>query len=206
MNQMATASAADVCDILEMFAAAYWHPSGPVLHAIEAKLDNNCSHLPIVSLCTSLWSFAIFAHVPNISFQRTYANRIETDIAQLNAFQLCSVLWVFALFRSCTMGVWNTLVGKLRTFNVSEIDESALKYFFQVCLCRPFPAACPPVLVAGGSPARATVTCAMPTPPCSGVPFHPCQCKLRKLGSLPYAPFAAPRSRSSLAADEKGRI
>eukprot|EP00892_Ulva_mutabilis_P008362 jgi/Ulvmu1/5899/UM026_0020.1 len=134
MNQMPTASAADVCDILEMFAAAYWHPSGPVLQAIEAKLDSNCGQLPIVSLCTSLWSFAIFAHVPNISFQRTYANRIETDIAQLNAFQLCSVLWVFALFRSCTMGVWNTLVGKLRTFKVSDIDESALRYFFQVYL------------------------------------------------------------------------
>lgn len=133
MNQMTTAAADDVCDILEMFAAAYWHPSVPVLHAIETKLDSNCGELPVVSLCTSLWSFAIFAHVPNISFQRTYANRIETDISQLNPFQLCSVLWVFALFRSCTMGVWNTLVGKLRTFNVSAIDESALKYFFQVC-------------------------------------------------------------------------
>lgn len=144
MNQMTAAAADDVCDILEMFAAAYWHPSAPVLHAIEAKLDSQCSQLPVVSLCTSLWSFAIFAHVPTISFQRTYANRIETDISQLNPFQLCSVLWVFALFRSCTMGVWNTLVGRLRTFNVSAIDESALKYFFQVgfhdfvCVCLPW--------------------------------------------------------------------
>jgi hypothetical protein len=132
LAQTSFAAAADVCDLLEVFASAYWHPSLPVLNAAQEKLEACCSDLQLVNLCTSLWSFAIFAFVPHISLQRVYATRIEQEIEDLNPFQLCSVLWVFALFRSCTVGVWNTLVSKLGTFDVSEIDDSALRYFYQV--------------------------------------------------------------------------
>ena len=132
LAQMKAATPADVCDLMEIFASAYWHPSLPVLKAAQDKLEAYCSDLQLVNLCTSLWSFAIFAFVPHISLQRVYATRIEQEIEDLNPFQLCSVLWVFALFRSCTVGVWNTLVSKLGTFDVNEIDESALRYFYQV--------------------------------------------------------------------------
>lgn len=132
LAQMESAASADVCDLLEIFASAYWHPSLPVLNAAQDKLEACCSDLQLVNLCTSLWSFAIFAFVPQITLQRVYATRIEQEIEDLNPFQLCSVLWVFALFRSCTVGVWNTLVSKLGTFDVNDIDESALRYFYQV--------------------------------------------------------------------------
>jgi hypothetical protein len=129
---IATAPPADVCDLLEIFADAYYHPGPLALDAIQAHLDDATAQLPLICLCTSLWSFAIFAFTPSISLQRNYANRIERELDALNPFQLCSVLWVFALFRSCTLGVWNTLVTKLSECDAAEIDTSALKYFYQV--------------------------------------------------------------------------
>jgi hypothetical protein len=127
-----TAEACDICDLLEILADVYWHPSEVFLGQVQQKLTSCVDEMPLVSICTSLWAFAIFAFIPSIAMQKGYANRIEQDLDDLNPFQICSLLWVYALFRTCTQGVWNTLVGKLTQFNLSDIDDNALKYFFQV--------------------------------------------------------------------------
>lgn len=132
-----TAEASDICDLLEILADVYWHPSEVFLGQVQQKLTSCVDDMALVSICTSLWAFAIFAFIPSIAMQKGYANRIEQDLDDLNPFQICSLLWVYALFRTCTQGVWNTLVGKLTQFNLSDIDDNALKYFFQVP-----PAAC----------------------------------------------------------------
>ena len=100
---------------------------------VQGKLTDSIQDISLASICTSLWSFAIFAFIPELAMQKAYANRIEQDLEDLNAFQICSLLWVYALFRTCTQGVWNTLVGRLTQFDVADVDDSALKYFFQVC-------------------------------------------------------------------------
>jgi hypothetical protein len=130
-----TAEATDICDLMEIFADVYWHPTEAFLGEVQQKLTACVNDLPLVSICTSLWGFATFAFVPSIAMQKGYANRIEEDLDELNPFQICSLLWVYALFRTCTQGVWNTLVGKLTQFDLTEIDESALKYFYQVRHC-----------------------------------------------------------------------
>jgi hypothetical protein len=132
--QMDTADAADLCELLEIFSDMYWHPSEAFLTAAQARLTASVNDMPLVSICTSLWTFATFAFIPAIAMQKAFANRIEADLEGLNAYQVCSLLWVYALFRTCTQGVWNTLVGRLAQFDIEDINESALKYLYQVLL------------------------------------------------------------------------
>ena len=129
--QMDNVEASDLCDLLEIFSDARWHPGEALLVAVQAKLTAAVDDTPLVSICTSLWAFATFAYIPTIAMLKAFANRIEADMAQLNALQVCSLLWAYALFRTCTMGVWNTLVGRLRQFRLSEVNDAALKYFYQ---------------------------------------------------------------------------
>jgi hypothetical protein len=129
-----TAEASDICDLLEIFADVYWHPTEAFLNEVQAKLTACVADMPLVSICTSLWAFAIFAFIPSIPMQKCYANRIEEDLHELEPFQICSLLWVYGLFRTCTQGVWNTLVGKLTQFDLDDIDDNALKFFFQARL------------------------------------------------------------------------
>lgn len=39
---------------------------------------------------------------------------------------------MYALFRTCTQGVWNTLVAKLADFTLESITEEGMKFFYQV--------------------------------------------------------------------------
>lgn len=130
--QMDAVDAADLADLLEIFSDARWHPGEALLTAAQAKLTAAVDEMPLVSICTSLWAFATFAFIPTIAMLKAFANRIEADMAALNAFQVCSLLWAYALFRTCTMGVWNTLVGRLRQFRAAEVNDAALKYLYQV--------------------------------------------------------------------------
>jgi hypothetical protein len=130
--QMETADAADLCELLEIFSDMYWHPSEAFLTAAQSRLTASVDDMPLVSICTSLRTFATFAFIPAIAMQKAFANRIEADLEDLNAYQVCSLLWVYALFRTCTQGVWNTLVGRLAQFDIEDVNESALKYLYQV--------------------------------------------------------------------------
>ena len=121
-----------MADLLEIIADVFWHPTDAFLTRLQDRLAVCVETMPLVSICTSFWSFAVFGFVPSIPLQKSYANRIETDLENLNAFQICSLLWVYALFRTCTQGVWNTLVKKLARFDRKDIDDTALKYLYQV--------------------------------------------------------------------------
>ena len=130
-----TAEPADLCDLLEICADLFWHPGEEFLGQVQERLTAAAAdQMPLVSICTSLWAYATFAYVPSILMQRAYANRIEQDLDQLNSFQICSLLWVYALFKTCTQGVWNTLVGRLTQSDLQDIDEGALKLLYQVLL------------------------------------------------------------------------
>lgn len=88
LTQADAAAPGDLAEVLELLADASWHPGTDALVVFAARLEGAADSLPLPALCLLLWAFAIFAHVPPLTLQRSYANRIERDLAELSAVQV----------------------------------------------------------------------------------------------------------------------